>query len=106
MLLHVGFTGIFILIATWTRGSSFGIALGIFSGCVLTSMIYRGVIWLINKTGIVQGYSIENYMVESNVQYMLVGINNEYIVRGMLVGIIFSAVTMFASRGVLNKKDI
>ena len=69
-------------------------------------MIYRGVSWLINKTGIVQGFSIENYMVESNVQYMLVGINNEYIVRGMLVGIIFSAVTMFASRGVLNKKDI
>lgn len=69
-------------------------------------MIYRGVDWLINTTGIVQGFSIENYIVESNIQYMLVGINNEYIVRAMLIGAVFIAVTMIASMRVLNKKDI
>jgi len=67
---------------------------------------YSVVDWLINKTGIVQGFSIENYIVESNIQYMLVGINNEYIVRAMLVGAVFIAVTMIASMRVLNKKDI
>lgn len=53
LVLYVGFAGIYILIAAWTRGSSFGIALGTFSGCGLTNMIYSGVNLLINKIGIV-----------------------------------------------------
>lgn len=106
VLLYIGFSGIYILIATWTRGSFLGIALGIFSGCGITNIIYNGINWLVNKTGIVQGFSIYTYMVESNMKYVIVDINNEYIVRAMLVGVIFIVVTMFASIRVLNKKDI
>lgn len=72
----------------------------------ITNIIYNGINWLVNKTGIVQGFSIYTYMVESNMKYMIIDINNEYIVRAMLVGVIFIVVTMFASIRVLNKKDI
>lgn len=105
-LLHVGFSCIYILIATLTRSSSFGIALGIFTGCGLTSLVYNGINWLVNKTGIVKVFSIGNYMIETNMKFMIAGITNEYVIRAALVSIVFIVVMMFISMKLLNKRDI
>ena len=105
-LLHIGFSSIYILIATLTRSSSFGIALGVFTGCGLINLIYNGIDWLVNKTGIIKEFSIENYMIETNMKFMIPGVTSEYVARAALVGIVFLVVMMCISMKLLNKRDI
>ena len=106
LILHIGFSCIFILVTTLTRSSSFGIALGIFTGCGLTNLIYTGIDWIVNKIGIVEGFSLGSYMIETNVQYMLPGIPMDYIYKAAIVGIAFILIMMFVSMKTLNERDI
>lgn len=45
-------------------------------------------------------------MVESNIKYMIVGTNSQYIIRAVIVAVTFTVITMIASIEVLKRKDI
>lgn len=106
LLVHLGFTCIFILIATLTRSSAFGIGLGIFMGCGMSGMLYSGISWAVNKTGIVKNFNFAQYMIDTNVKNVQIGVPKEFMIRGVIVGLAFVAVFTYASVKALNKRDI
>lgn len=106
LLLHVGFSCIFILITIVTRSSSLGIGLGIFTLAGLSELIYAGINYLVAKTGISSHFNIGKYMIEKNVEFVQSGVSAQIFVNAIIVGLVFAILFTVLSINVMKKRDI
>ena len=104
-IIHISISCLFVFIAVLTRSSSWGIGITLFISFDMTSLLYIAINMLIEKMGI-KSVDISEYMLDANLTHMVLGVSNDYIVRSLLVGVLFMVLMVYAGIKIQHVKDI
>lgn len=104
-LLHVAFGSIVMMLCTIARGSGIGMTVGIFYCSNMTSLIYTGINFVLNKLGIekfdISKYDLMGYIMSANV-----GADSDTLTKCAIAGVIYIAVCTAVSMVIMQKRDI
>jgi ABC-2 type transport system permease protein len=105
-LLHYAFAVLVTAATILLRGSALSMTLGIIVSAGVTSFIYSFTDILLHKIGVGKDFRIGNYALESCISSISTDISGGDLVRVILVGIGFLAVSVAVSMAAMCKRDV
>ncbi len=105
-LLHLGFSALIMFLCMVTGSTAFSMAVGILGCSGLTSLLYNGINWVVQKIHSGLNFDFGRYMLDTNV-YAISGVSaaND-VLRAVLVACIFAVLAVGFSALVMQKRDI
>lgn len=105
-LLHLGFSALIMFLCMVTGSTAFSIAVGILSCSGLTSMVYSGINWVVQKIHSGVNFDFGRYMLDTNVYAISGASASSDVLRAVLVACIFAVLAVGFSALVMQKRDI
>lgn len=105
-LLHLGFSALIMFLCMVTGSTAFSIAVGILSCSGLTSMVYSGINWVVQKIHSGVNFDFGRYMLDTNVYAISGASASSDVLRAVLVACIFVVLAVGFSALVMQKRDI
>lgn len=105
-LLHFSFASFITALTILLRGSGFSMTFGILSSTGITSYLYAFVNILLQKCGASKDFNIGSYFVENCIAIVNPDLIGGDLIRVIVVGLVFIAVSTLISMFVIQKRDI
>lgn len=105
-LLHLGYSALIMFLCMVTGSTAFSMGLGILGCSGLTSLLYSGINWVIQKIHSGVNFDFGRYMLDTNVYAISSASAANDILRAVLVACIFAVLAVGFSALVMQKRDI
>lgn len=105
-LLHLGFSALIMFLCMVTGSTAFGMGVGILGCSGLTSLLYSGINWVIQKIHSGVNFDFGRYMLDTNVYAISGASAANDILRAVLVACVFAVLAVGFSALVMQKRDI
>ena len=105
-LLHLGFSALIMFLCMVTGSTAFSMGVGILGCSGLTSLLYSGINWVIQKIHSGVNFDFGRYMLDTNVYAISGASAANDVLRAVLVACIFAVLAVGFSALVMQKRDI
>lgn len=105
-LLNLSFACIMTLITILFRSTAASTSIGIIYTTTVASLLYMLINYGVKRLFGVDDFLIQKYLVEGNLLLVNCASKSTEILRGLIVGLIFAGVTIFASIQIVRKRDV
>lgn len=105
-LLHLGYSALIMFLCMVTGSTAFSMGVGILGCSGLTSLLYSGINWVIQKIHSGVNFDFGRYMLDTNVYAISSASAANDILRAVLVACIFAVLAVGFSALVMQKRDI
>lgn len=105
-LLHLGYSALIMFLCMVTGSTAFSMGVGILGCSGLTSLLYSGINWVIQKIHSGLNFDFGRYMLDTNVYTISSASAANDILRAVLVACVFAVLAVEFSALVMQKRDI
>lgn len=105
-LLHLGFAALIMFFSIFTRSTAFSMTAGILICTGFAIPIYSIINKLIADIKPSWDFNVGNYMLDRNITQISLAVTSDIMVRGVVVGIVFSVISVLFAMLIIKKRDI